>query len=79
MQGTKAFALNIVTQDVEGIADFRVALRRTAVRRAALARLQTCYGREPDLQAVAPFKEQWQGNPALVRGIPPAFAPSMRE
>ncbi len=29
---------------------------------------QTCYGGEADLQAVAPFQEQWHGNPTLIRG-----------
>ena len=44
------------------------ALRRTAVRSAALEPRQTCYGFEADLQAVAPFQEQWHENSTLIRG-----------
>ena len=44
------------------------ALRRTAGKTAAFERRQTCYGIEADLQAVAPFLEQWHGNSTLFRG-----------
>ena len=43
-------------------------IRRIAVRSAAREPRQTCYGIKADLQAVAPFQEQWQGNPRLIHG-----------
>ena len=43
-------------------------LRRTQVRSPALEPRQTCYGFEAELQAVAPFQEQWHGNSTLIRG-----------
>ena len=43
-------------------------LRSTAVTRTPREPSQTCYGAEAELQAVAPFQEQWHGNSTLIRG-----------
>ena len=60
--------LGVVRGTPGGIRTHDRRLRRTAGKTAAFERRQTCNGFEADLQAVAPFLEQWHGNSTLFRG-----------